>query len=143
MRKSMLLLALVLMAPACDRLEQRNQNRRGGKTVAITDATFTKQVLESDLPVLVDFTATWCGPCQRLAPILEELAGDFTGQLKVVKLDVDESPTTPQQFGVSSMPTLMLFHQGRLIDHQVGLQSKSALTNWLKSSLPSLAQDKD
>ena len=94
-----------------------------------TDQTFESEVMQSDQPVLVDFSATWCGPCKRLEPIVEEIAGDFTGRLKVVKVDIDQAPTTAQKFNVMSVPTLILFQDGAVKDQVVGLKSKQFITD--------------
>ena len=91
------------------------------------DLNFDQEVLEADTPVLVDFTAAWCGPCKRLAPIVAEIADELTGKVKVGKLDVDESPMTAQRFGVRAMPTVMVFSKGELTNQQVGLVNKAKL----------------
>ena len=94
-----------------------------------TDQTFENEVMQSEQPVLVDFSATWCGPCKRLEPIVAEIAGDYTGRLKVVKVDVDQAPNTAAKFGVMSVPTLLLFQEGAVKDQVVGLVSKQALAD--------------
>ncbi len=94
-----------------------------------TDQTFDDEVMQSEQPVLVDFSATWCGPCKKLEPIVHEIAGDYDGRLKVVKVDVDQAPSTAQKFGVLSVPTLLLFKKGAVKDQVVGLVSKQALTD--------------
>jgi thioredoxin 1 len=94
-----------------------------------TDQTFDAEVMQSEQPVLVDFSATWCGPCKKLEPIVHEIAGDYDGRLKVVKVDVDQAPTTAAKFGVMSVPTLLLFHGGAVKDQVVGLVSKQALAD--------------
>ncbi len=95
--------------------------------IAITDATFKAEVFESDKPVLVDFWAQWCGPCKAQAPILEDVAGELAGQIKVAKVDVDSNPTTAASFGVQSIPTLILFKNGKPATRLVGLRTKGQL----------------
>lgn len=93
----------------------------------ITDSNFEQEVAQSDLPVLVDFWAVWCGPCQRVAPIVEELAKENAGKAKLAKLDIDENPGIATDFGVSSIPTLILFKGGKEVDRVVGALPKSQL----------------
>lgn len=93
------------------------------------DANFDSEVMQSDRPVLVDFSAAWCGPCKKLEPIVDEIADDFDGRLKVVKVDVDSSPTTAARFGVMSVPTLLLVSGGAVKDQMIGLLSKQALSD--------------
>ena len=102
----------------------------------VSDAEFETQVLQSDTPILVDFWAEWCGPCKALSPILEEVANEYTGRLTVAKLNVDDNPETPQQYGVRGIPTLMLFIKGELADTKVGTLSKTELSTFLDSHLP-------
>jgi thioredoxin 1 len=92
-----------------------------------TDGNFTKEVLESDVPVVVDFWATWCGPCKMVAPIIDELAKEYDKKVKIGKVDVDESPNTASKFGVMSIPTIMFFKGGKVMEQSVGAISKSDL----------------
>ncbi len=97
------------------------------KPIEVNDANFSQQVLGSDKPVLVDFWAEWCGPCKMIAPTVEQLAGEYAGKLNVAKLDVDANPQTAMQFGVHSIPTLLLFKDGRVVDEIVGAVPKRSL----------------
>lgn len=101
----------------------------------ITDAQFKSSVLESDVPVLIDFTAAWCGPCKAIAPLLDQLADANVGKMRVVKMDVDSNPQTPTQFGVSSIPALMIFKNGNLVAKRVGSLNKAALDAWVASAV--------
>jgi len=101
----------------------------------VTDETFAADVLKSSAPVLVDFWAEWCGPCRAIAPSLEELGAEFAGKLEIVKVNIDENPLTPSQFGVRGIPTLILFKDGKAAATQVGAAPKSALKSWIEQSL--------
>jgi thioredoxin 1 len=103
--------------------------------VTVTDTTFKSEVLDSHIPVLVDFWAAWCSPCKMIAPIVEELANEYDGQLKVAKVDVDANPITPGMFGIMSIPTLMLFRGGKAEERIVGYQPKQALEAKLQAVL--------
>ena len=94
---------------------------------AFTDENFEEEVLKSDIPVLVDFYAEWCGPCKMLAPLIEELATKYEGKWKIGKCDVDNAPQTAQKYGIQSIPTLIVFKKGEEVDRMVGFQSKEAL----------------
>jgi thioredoxin 1 len=98
-----------------------------GAVQEIDDTTFNTEVIESDQPVLVDFWAPWCGPCRQIAPLVEQLAGENAGSAKVVKLNVDDAPQAAQSYGVSSIPTLMVFKGGEVVDRFVGVQPKTRL----------------
>ncbi len=97
--------------------------------VHVSDATFKEEVLNSEEPVLVDFWATWCGPCRMVAPVVEEIAGDTEGKLKVAKLDVDANVVTSSEYRIMSIPTLMVFKGGKVVDKLVGFMPKDAMMN--------------
>ncbi len=102
-----------------------------GKYLAATDQNFKAEVLESDKLVLVDFWAAWCGPCMMLGPVIEELAGDYEGRAVIAKLNVDENPNTAAQYGVRSIPTMLLFKEGKVIDQMVGAMPKNMIAKKL------------
>ncbi len=102
------------------------------KYVTLTDANFKSEVLESDLPVLIDFWATWCGPCRMIAPVIEQLAEEYEGRAKITKLDVDRNPETAMQFGVRSIPTLLFVKDGQVVDQVIGAVSKKILSDKLE-----------
>ncbi len=93
----------------------------------LTDANFASEVLKSAVPVLVDFWAPWCGPCRQIAPVIEELSAENVGSIKVGKVNIDDNPQSPQQYGVASIPTLMLFKGGEVVERFVGIQPKARL----------------
>jgi thioredoxin 1 len=103
----------------------------GNNVHHFNDANFESEVLNSDLPVLVDFTATWCGPCKALAPIVEKLADEYEGKIKVGKLDVDEAKQTAQKYGVTSVPRVLVFRGGQKTNQHVGLTNKDKLVKLL------------
>ena len=105
------------------------------KPVEVKDATFQSEVLESDVPVLVDFWAEWCGPCHMIAPVLEEIAQEKTGTLKIAKVNVDENGMSAQQNGVTSIPTMVLFKNGEPVERIVGAQPKERLLDQLNPHL--------
>ena len=101
----------------------------------ITDADFESIVVNSDIPVLLDFWAPWCGPCKMIAPVLDELAPEFAGKVKIVKMNVDDNQTTPAQFGVRSIPTLLLIKNGQVVATQVGALPKTQLANFINQHI--------
>ena len=101
----------------------------------VTDKNFSAEVLNSDLPVLVDFWATWCAPCRSISPIVEDLAKEFMGKVKVAKLNIDENPGTPSQYGVRGIPTLILFKGGKIVDQIVGAVPKNRLVALIEKAL--------
>ena len=105
------------------------------KIVHITDDTFETEVLQSQTPVLVDYWAEWCGPCKMIAPILDEVAKEYSGRLKIAKLNIDENQATPSKYGIRGIPTLMLFKNGSVEATKVGALSKSQLTAFIDSHI--------
>jgi thioredoxin 1 len=101
----------------------------------VSDASFDNDVLKSGTPVLVDYWAEWCGPCKMIAPILDDVAGEFKGKLQIAKMNVDENQAVPAKFGIRGIPTLMLFKDGQLAATKVGALSKSQLTDFLNGNL--------
>lgn len=101
----------------------------------VTDASFKADVLESPIPVLVDYWAEWCGPCKMIAPILDDVARDYQGRLKVAKLNIDDNPKTPGEYGIRGIPTLILYKNGHVEATKVGAMSKSQLTAFIDSHL--------
>ena len=104
-------------------------------TVTTTDNDFTTEVLESDLPVVVDFWAEWCGPCKVIGPALEEISDEMAGKIKIVKVNIDENPQTPMQYGVRGIPTLLIFDKGEVKAEKIGAAPKSKLSEWVEQSL--------
>jgi thioredoxin 1 len=103
--------------------------------VYVTDDTFGEEVLKSDSPVLVDYWAEWCGPCKMITPVLDEIAREYVGKLKIVKLNIDENPGVPPKYGIRGIPTLMLFKNGEVQATKVGALSKSQMTAFIDSNL--------
>ena len=104
-------------------------------TAEVTDSSFQQEVLESDQTVLVDFWAPWCGPCRMVAPVVEEVSEQYAGQVKVVKVNTDENPNVASQYGIRSIPTLMIFKDGQRVDMVVGAVPKTTLANTLEKYL--------
>jgi len=104
-------------------------------TQAVTDATFDAEVKNSDIPVVVDFWAEWCGPCKQIGPALEELSNEYAGRVKIVKIDVDNNPATPAQMGIRGIPALFLFKDGQVVSNKVGAAPKAALQSWIDGAL--------
>jgi thioredoxin 1 len=105
------------------------------KIVAVSDDNFEEEVLKSSAPVLVDYWAEWCGPCKMIAPVLDEIADEYEGKLKIAKLNIDDNPNTPPRYGIRGIPTLMLFKDGEVEATKVGAVSKSQLTAFIDSNI--------
>ena len=104
-------------------------------TVAVTDSTFDAGVRNSDVPVVVDFWAEWCGPCKMIGPALEELSTEYAGRVKIVKVNVDENPSSPAQMGVRGIPALFLFKNGQVVSNKIGAAPKAALKSCIDSAV--------
>ncbi len=102
-------------------------------TISVSDQNFDSEVLASSGPVVVDFWAEWCGPCKAMSPIVDELANEMSGKVKMVKVNIDENPNSPTKYGVRGIPTFMVFKDGALVDTRVGSMSKSQLSDWISS----------
>ncbi len=109
----------------------------GAGVVEVNDSSFEKEVLQSSQPVLVDFWAAWCGPCKALAPVVDEVARDFSGQLKVMKMDVDRNSATPMRFGIRGIPALLIFKDGKLADQIVGFVPKEHIAKTVSKVIAS------
>ena len=104
-------------------------------TVAVTDATFDEEVKNSDIPVVVDFWAEWCGPCKQIGPALEELAAEMEGKIKIAKVDVEENPNSAAAMGVRGIPALFIFKDGQVVSNRAGAAPKAALQSWIEDSI--------
>ena len=104
-------------------------------TVAVTDDTFDAEVRQSDIPVVVDFWAEWCGPCKQIGPALEEISTEMDGKVKIVKVNVDENPNSPAQMGVRGIPALFLFKGGEVVSNRAGAAPKASLESWINESI--------
>ena len=107
----------------------------GANTLTLQDDTFDKDVLQSDVPVLVDFWAVWCGPCRMVSPVLDQLAHERAGQIKLVKVDVDHSPQLSARFGIQAVPTLLVIVDGKIVARQAGAAPAPVLRSWLDGAL--------
>lgn len=112
--------------------EKERRSKMSKKVLELTDKNFDQEVLQSDIPVFVDFWAPWCGPCQMIAPIVESLAEEYEGRCKVGKLNVDDNPRTAMRFGIMSIPTLMVFKDGKVIERIVGAVPKEVMEGIIK-----------
>lgn len=104
-------------------------------TVAVTDQTYDAEVHQSDIPVVVDFWAEWCGPCKQIGPALEELSEELAGKVKIVKVNVDENPNSPAQVGVRGIPALFIYKNGEIVSNKAGAAPKAALQGWIEESI--------
>lgn len=105
------------------------------KPIEVTDSSFEKVILQSDLPAVVDFWAVWCGPCKIIAPYLEQLAEEYEGKVKIAKMDVDNNPQTPTKYGIRSIPTVIFFKNGKVVDQIIGAQPKANFQEKIKKML--------
>ncbi len=119
----------------CYKKDKFGEFKLSDKIVYVSDDTFDEEVLQGDLPVLVDFWAEWCGPCKMIAPILDEISDEYEGRLKVAKLNIDDNPNTPPKFGIRGIPTLMMYKSGQVEATKVGAVSKSQLTAFIDSNI--------
>ncbi len=104
-------------------------------TIAVTDDTFHAEVEQSEIPVIVDFWAEWCGPCKQIGPALEELSEEYSGRVKIVKVNIDDSPESPSRLGVRGIPALFMFKDGEVVSNKTGAAPKSSLQHWIDGAL--------
>lgn len=104
-------------------------------TTHVTDDSFDKEVRQSELPVIVDFWAEWCGPCKQIGPALEELSDEYAGKIKIVKVNVDDNPNSPAQMGVRGIPALFMFKDGEIVSNKVGAAPKASLKSWIDEEI--------
>lgn len=104
-------------------------------STSVNDNNFQSEVLESDSPVLVDFWAEWCGPCKALSPVIDEIAAEMAGKIKIVKINIEEAPEAPTKYGVRGVPTLMIFKNGQVVDTRVGGMPKGQLSEWIENAV--------
>ncbi|MCY3994606.1 MAG: thioredoxin [Rhodobacter sp.] len=104
-------------------------------TIAVTDDTFHSEVEQCEIPVVVDFWAEWCGPCKQIGPTLEELSEEYSGRVKIVKVNIDDSPESPSRLGVRGIPALFMFKDGEVVSNKTGAAPKSSLQNWIDGAL--------
>ncbi len=105
------------------------------KVLEVNDLNFDQEVIQSDIPVLVDFSATWCGPCKQIAPLVGQLAGEYEGRMKVTKVDIDESPGSASKYGIRGVPTLLVFKGGEVVGQQVGAAPKTTIAQLMDQAL--------
>jgi thioredoxin 1 len=114
---------------------QKKQLKERFMANQVTDSSFEEEVLKCDLPVLVDFWAPWCGPCRAMGPVVEELANEYAGQVKVVKMNVDDNPASPSKYGIRAIPTLILFKNGEVVEQTTGAVAKSSIKEMISKTI--------
>lgn len=104
-------------------------------SIDVTDSSFDTDVLQADVPVVVDFWAEWCGPCKQISPALEEIASELNGKIRVAKVNIDDNPQAPSRYGIRGIPTLLMFKNGELVDRKVGADSKNGIESWITGAI--------